>query len=136
MAARLTRAKKKITAARIPFRVPGEADWPQILTLYDDLSGVWPSPVVALNRAVAEVHGPEPALAEVEWLELGGRLAGYRHLSAVQADLPRRLGRNAEAAHAYRRALDLTGNETERAYFTERLAEATTVNPRGRSTRG
>ncbi|MBB4753471.1 RNA polymerase sigma-70 factor (ECF subfamily) [Actinoplanes lobatus] len=103
-----------------------ETDWPQILTLYDALSRVWPSPVVTLNRAVAlaEVHGPEPALAEVERLELGGRLSGYRYLPAVQADLLRRLGRNAEAAHAYRQALDLTGNETERAYLTERLAEA------------
>ena len=100
-----------------------ETDWPQILQLYDALLAAWPSPVVALNRAVAVamVHGPEAALAEVEALERGGRLAGYRYLPATKADLLRRLGRHAEAVEAYRAALALTDNAAERAFLAERL---------------
>ena len=73
---------------------------------------MWPSPVVALNRAVAVamVHGPAVALAEVEALEADGRLAGYRYLPATKADLLHRLGRDAEAAAAYQAALALSGN--------------------------
>jgi RNA polymerase sigma-70 factor (ECF subfamily) len=99
-------------------------DWPQILTLYDELLRIWPSPVVALNRAVAVamVDGPEPALALVESLEHDGRLAGYRYLPATKADLLRRLGRDAEAATAYEEALALTANTAERDFLTERLA--------------
>jgi RNA polymerase sigma-70 factor, ECF subfamily len=98
-------------------------DWPQILTLYDALLRIWPSPVVALNRAVAVamVDGPEPALALVESLEIDGRLAGYRYLPATKADLLRRLGRDAEAATAYEEALALTTNTAERDFLTERL---------------
>ncbi len=94
-----------------------ETDWPQVLTLYDALLKVWPSPVVALNRAVAVamVRGPEARLGEVEALEHDGRLAGYRYLPATKADLLRRLGRHPEAALAYRAALDLADNEAERA---------------------
>jgi RNA polymerase sigma-70 factor (ECF subfamily) len=101
-----------------------ETDWPQVLTLYDALLRVWPSPVVALNRAVtvAMVHGPEAALTEVTALERDERLAGYRYLPAIKADLLRRLDRHAEAAAAYRAALDLTHNEAERAFLTRRLA--------------
>lgn len=101
-----------------------ETDWPQIVVLYDALLSVWPSPVVALNRtvALAEVRGPEPALAEIQELEGAGRLAGYQYLPAVKADLLRRLGRAGEAAVAYRQALALTGNEAERAFLSERLA--------------
>jgi RNA polymerase sigma factor (sigma-70 family) len=97
-----------------------QTDWPQLVTLYDALLSVWPSPVVALNRtvAVAEVHGPEQALAEVEALERDGQLAAYQYLPAVKADLLRRLGRTAEAATAYRQALERTGNEVEREYLS------------------
>jgi RNA polymerase sigma-70 factor (ECF subfamily) len=100
-----------------------ETDWPQILTLYDELLVAWPSPVVALNRAVAlaMVDGPAAALNEVEALEADGRLASYRYLPATKADLLRRLGRHEEAGAAYRAALALTENATERAYLTERL---------------
>jgi RNA polymerase sigma-70 factor (ECF subfamily) len=100
-----------------------ETDWPQILTLYDALLVAWPSPVVALNRAVAlaMVEGPSAALDEVEALEADGRLASYRYLPATKADLLRRLGRHEEAGDAYRAALALTENATERAYLTERL---------------
>jgi RNA polymerase sigma-70 factor, ECF subfamily len=98
-------------------------DWPQILTLYDELLRVWPSPVVALNRAVAlaMVDGPGAALAEVEGLERDGRLAGYRYLPATKADLLHRLGRHAEAAEAYRDALALTDNAAEREFLADRL---------------
>ena len=104
-----------------------ETDWAQILALYDELLKVWPSPVVALNRAVAVamVEGPEVALGEVEALERDGRLAGYRYLPSIKADLLRRLGRHPEAASAYRAALDLANNEAERAFLSARLAEST-----------
>jgi RNA polymerase sigma-70 factor (ECF subfamily) len=100
-------------------------DWRQILVLYGELLRVWPSPVVALNRAivVAMVHGPAAALAEVEALEAGGRLAGYRYLPATKADLLHRLGRDAEAVAAYRDALALSGNGAEQEFIEERVAE-------------
>jgi len=99
-----------------------QTDWPQILELYDALLRVWPSPVVALNRAVAvaAVDGPAAGLAEVEALERDGRLAGYRYLPSTKADLLGRLGRHAEAAEAYREALALSGNEAERAFLAAR----------------
>jgi RNA polymerase sigma-70 factor, ECF subfamily len=100
-----------------------DTDWQQILTLYDELLGVWPAPVVALNRAVAVamVEGPAAGLQEVEALERGGRLAGYRYLPATKADLLRRLGRHEEAVDAYRAALALTDNATEREFLLEQL---------------
>jgi RNA polymerase sigma-70 factor (ECF subfamily) len=102
-----------------------ETDWPQVLTLYDALLAIWPSPVVALNRAaaVAMVRGPDAALREVEALERDGRLAGYRYLPSIKADLLRRLGRRAEAVKAYRAALALADNEAERTFLSDRLAD-------------
>ena len=102
-----------------------QTDWAQIAALYDALLAVWPSAVVALNRAVvlAEASGPPVALAEVERLELGGELSGYQYLPAVKADLLRRLGRHAEAAVAYERALELTANQAERDFLVHRLEE-------------
>ena len=106
----------------------GETDWPQLLQLYSELLRAWPTPVVALNRAVARamVDGPEAALAEIEDIEQDGRLAGYRYLPAAKADLLRRLGRLDEAALAYRLALDQTGNDAERAFLVRRIAEVRT----------
>ncbi|MEV0402959.1 sigma-70 family RNA polymerase sigma factor [Actinoallomurus sp. NPDC050550] len=103
-----------------------ETDWPQILTLYDELLRIWPSPVVALNRAVAVsmVDGPQAALAEVESLERGGRLAGYHYLPATKADLLHRLGRDEEAVEQYEAALALSGNAAEREFLTERIRSA------------
>jgi len=100
-------------------------DWPQVLAVYDALLRAWPSPVVALNRAVAlaMVAGPAAALAEVEALERDGRLAGYRYLAATKADLLRRLDRRAEAAAAYQTALDLADNAAERTFLARRLAD-------------
>ena len=101
-------------------------DWPQILTLYDALLRVWPSPVVALNRAVAVamVDGPAVALEEVEALERDGRLAGYRYLPAAKADLLHRLGRDAEAVQAYREALALSDNAAEQDFLAARVRSA------------
>jgi RNA polymerase sigma-70 factor (ECF subfamily) len=100
-----------------------ETDWPQIVALYDALLRVWPSPVVALNRsvAVAMVSGPAVALAEIERLEGEGRLDRYQYLPAIKADLLERLGRHGEASIAYRQALELTGNDAERAFLEARL---------------
>lgn len=99
-------------------------DWEQIVTLYDELIKVWPSPVVELNRAVAAamVHGPAFALRLVEQLESDGRLNGYRYLPAIKADLLRRLGRTAEAVAFYRQALVLAENDAEREFLTGRIA--------------
>ena len=96
-------------------------DWGQILALYDQLLAVSPTPVVALNRAVAlaEVKGPEVALAAVE--ELGG-LTDYHLFHATRADLLDRLGWRAEAATAYQAAMELTANAAERAFLAGRAA--------------
>jgi RNA polymerase sigma-70 factor, ECF subfamily len=103
-----------------------ETDWAQILALYDELLRAWPTPVVALNRAVAVamVDGPAAALSEVEALERDGTLSGYRYLPATKADLLRRLGRHEEAADAYRAALALTENATEREFLGYRLGQS------------
>ncbi|WP_031162639.1 RNA polymerase sigma factor [Streptomyces durhamensis] len=96
-------------------------DWPQILRLYDQLMAVAPSPVVALNRAVAlaETQGAAAALDLVDTLDLGR----YHVLHAVRADLLRRLGRTAEAATAYGLAAELAASEAERAYLERRRRE-------------
>ncbi|WP_328557298.1 RNA polymerase sigma factor [Streptomyces sp. NBC_00358] len=90
-------------------------DWGQILRLYDQLMELAPSPVVALNRAVAvaEAEGPESALALVDKLDLDG----YHAFHAVRADLLRRLGRQTEALRAYDAAITLTGSAPERAHL-------------------
>lgn len=102
-----------------------QTDWPQIVELYDVLLDVWPSPVVALNRAVplAMVAGPRTALAEVEKLELDGRLSGYQYLHAIKADLLSRLGRTDEAADAYRQAFTLAANDAERVFLADQIAD-------------
>ena len=109
-------------------------DWPEILGLYDELLRAWPSPVVALNRAVAlaMVAGPAAGLAQIAALEQqDSRLASYRYLPAAKADLLRREGRRAEAAQAYRAALELAGNEAERAFLAGRLSQLGPPGPAG-----
>jgi len=100
-------------------------DWPQIAALYRILGDIQPSPVVELNRAVAVAmaDGPEAGLAVVDRIVAAGQLDDYPYLHATRADLFRRLGRRAEAAEAYRRALELTANEPERAFLERRIAE-------------
>jgi len=100
-------------------------DWPQIVSLYDVLRTVAPSPLVDLNQAVAVamVDGPAAGLARLDALTADRRLAGYHLLPAARGDLLRRLGRTREAADAYRQALDLAGNGPERAFLRRRLRE-------------
>jgi RNA polymerase sigma-70 factor (ECF subfamily) len=100
-------------------------DWPQIVALYDVLRRVTPTPLVELNRAVAVamVDGPAAGLALLDALAADRRLAGYHLLPAARGDLLRRLGRTAEAADAYRQALDLAGNGPERAFLRRRRDE-------------
>jgi RNA polymerase sigma-70 factor (ECF subfamily) len=95
-------------------------DWRQIVTLYDQLLAVAPSPVVALHRAVAvaEVDGPAAGLQLVDALDL----RGYHLLHSVRADLLRRLGRDVEAAQAYDAAIARAGNAAERAFLRRRRA--------------
>jgi RNA polymerase sigma-70 factor (ECF subfamily) len=116
-----------IAAEHARARTYDDTDWVRILRLYDLLLGLWPSPVVALNRSVAVlmVDGPQAALDEVEALATDGRLDGYRYLAATRADLLRRLGRQTESAAAYREAIALTSNAAERRFLEGRLAEVT-----------
>jgi RNA polymerase sigma-70 factor (ECF subfamily) len=100
-------------------------DWLQIVGLYRELERRWPSPVVALNHAVAVamVEGPASGLVRIEEIVALGDLASYPYLHAARADLLRRLGRNAEARGSYQQALELTANAAERRFLRQRLAE-------------
>ncbi len=102
-----------------------DTDWGEVLALYGVLCSVWPSPVVALNRAVALAlaRGPAAGLAAVDALSGDPQLAGYPYLPATRADLLRRLGRRNEAGAAYRQALALTSNEAERRFLQARIEE-------------
>ncbi|WP_020672878.1 RNA polymerase sigma factor [Amycolatopsis nigrescens] len=97
-----------------------DTDWSQVVALYDQLVRLDPSPVIALNRAiaVAEVDGPEVALAAVD--RLGDKLAGYHAYHATRADLLRRLRRSQESRAAYDKAIELAGNTAESASLTRR----------------
>lgn len=102
-----------------------ETDWGEIVALYDALLARWPSPVVALNRAVAVgfACGPQAGLTELDGLGSEPRLATYAYLPAARADALRRLGRIAQARLAYTEALHLTDNAVERDYLARRLAD-------------
>ncbi|MGY1739488.1 MULTISPECIES: RNA polymerase sigma factor [unclassified Blastococcus] len=102
-----------------------DTDWPEIVGLYGVLGELWPSPVVALNRAVAVgfADGPAAGLAALDRLAAEPQLAGYGYLPAARADMLRRLGRTAEARQAYGEALLLTGNAVEREFLAGRLRE-------------
>jgi RNA polymerase sigma-70 factor (ECF subfamily) len=108
-----------INAVHSDAMVPAATDWAQILALYDRLLETAPSPVVALNRAVAvaEVSGAAAGLALVDALDL----ADYRVYHAVRADLLRRLGLDVAAAEAYRAAIRLAGSAAERRFLERRL---------------
>ena len=99
-------------------------DWAEIAVLYHRLAQMIPSPVIALNRAVAVAmaDGPAAGLVLVEQIEHAGALSSYHLLPATRADLLRRLGRSDQAA-AYRQALQLAPTDAERRYLTRRLAE-------------
>ena len=100
-------------------------DWHEIAALYGQLARMTPSPVVELNRAVAVAmaEGPAAGLELVDVIDASGALACYHLLPATRADLLRRSGRTADAAAAYRAALDLVHGEPERRYLSRRLAE-------------
>jgi len=102
-----------------------ETDWAQIVALYDLLMRVDPSPIVALNRAVAVAmrDGPAKGLELVDALLEGGELADYHLAHAARADLCRRLGKSSEARASYEQALALTKLEPERQFLENRLAE-------------
>lgn len=102
-----------------------ETDWPQIAALYAELAKLNPSPVILLNRAVAigMSEGPEQGLMMIDGLGISGALAEYYLLHAARADLLRRSNRPEVAAEAYRRALELATNETERRFLQRRLQE-------------
>lgn len=104
---------------------PRQTDWGEIVALYDLLLRMEPSPVVALNRAVAVAmrDGPAQGLALIDALLAGGGLDGYHLAHAARADLCRRLGWRDEAIAAYRRALDGARQDPERRFLTRRLAE-------------
>jgi RNA polymerase sigma-70 factor (ECF subfamily) len=94
-------------------------DWRQILALYDQLLAMTPTPVVAMNRAIAlgEIQGPQAALDVLDGLDLGE----YHLFHASRADLLRRLGHRAEASRAYARAATLAVSDAERIFLTDRL---------------
>jgi len=109
-----------INAVHTSARDVRDTDWSQVVALYDQLVRLDPTPIVALNRAVAvaELDGPDVALAAVD--RLADALAGYHAFHATRADLLRRLGRSGPARAAYDRAIELAGNTAETAYLTRR----------------
>jgi RNA polymerase sigma-70 factor, ECF subfamily len=112
-----------ISAVHTSARDIRDTDWSQVVALYDQLVSLDPSPIVALNRAiaVAELDGPEVALAAVDRLE--HRLAGYHAYHVTRADLLRRLGRGEKSRAAYDRAIELAGNTAETAHLIRRRDE-------------
>jgi RNA polymerase sigma factor (sigma-70 family) len=101
-----------------------DTDWAEVVALYDLLVRLWPSPVVALNRAVAVgfADGPSAGLAALDVLSAEPQLAGYGYLTAARADLLSRVGRIDEARRCYEEALLLTENTVERGFLADRLA--------------
>ena len=102
-----------------------ETNWKEIVSLYDLLARVQPSPIVSLNRAVAVAmaEGPEAALEIIETLAADGKLDDYHLLHAARADLLRRLQSYDKAEQSYVRALELVTNDSERRFLEGRLAE-------------
>jgi RNA polymerase sigma-70 factor (ECF subfamily) len=109
-----------INAVHTSARDVRDTDWSQVVALYDQLVRLDPSPIVALNRAIAvgELDGPHVALAAVDRLQ--DKLAGYHAYHATRADLLRRLGQTQQSRAAYARAIELAGNTAEIAYLTRR----------------
>jgi RNA polymerase sigma-70 factor, ECF subfamily len=121
------RIQAQIAACHLRAAQPEDTNWVSIARLYAELAALAPSPVVELNRAVAVgmADGPAAGLVIADDLAASGQLAGYHLLPAVRADLLRRLDRPAEAAQAYRAAIEQAGTEPERHYLKRRLAEIT-----------
>jgi RNA polymerase sigma-70 factor (ECF subfamily) len=119
-----------IAACHARARTPDETDWPRIVSLYEQLAQVLPSPVVDLNRAVALAmsEGPEAGLAVVDALVAEGSLENYHLLPSVRGDLLTRLGRRDEARSEFERAASLTRNARERELLLERAKQLLTPN--------
>ncbi|HTW87434.1 MAG TPA: RNA polymerase sigma factor [Candidatus Binataceae bacterium] len=115
-----------IAAVHARARRAADTDWREIARLYAYLLSLRPSPVIALNRAVAVAmaYGPEQGLELIDAIEADGELRGYHLLPAARADLLRRMERWSEAAAVYRNALALAQNNPERRFLERRLAEA------------
>ena len=109
-----------INAVHTSAREARDTDWSQVVALYDQLIALDRSPIVALNRAiaVAEVDGPEVALALVD--RLSGPLAGYHLFHATRAEFLRRMRRSADSRNAYNTAITLANNPAESAYLKRR----------------
>ena len=112
-----------VNAVHTDARDARDTDWRQIVALYDQLVRLDPSPIVALNRAiaVAELDGPDAALPVID--RLGDALNGYHAFHATRAELLRRVGRPSESRAAYDRAIALAGNSAERAHLAHRRDE-------------
>jgi len=104
---------------------PEDTNWPEIARLYAILERIQPSPIIALNRAVAVgmAEGPERALVLIDALAAAGDLENYHLLHAARADMLRRIGSSEEAAKSYTRALALVTNDSERRFLERRLRE-------------
>ena len=114
---------------------PEDTDWAEIAALYSELLRFQPTPVVALNRAaaIAEAEGANEGLAMIDSIADRGALDDYQHFHSARAELLSRLGRNEEAAAAYRRALELTRQPQERRFLERRLSDLATVSDPGRA---
>ncbi len=108
-----------------------QTDWNHILRLYDLLEQIQPSPIIALNRAVAVamVDGPQAALSLIDQLVTVGQLDDYYLLHSARADLLRRSGSFSAAAQSYARALELVTNESERRFLQRRVEEVQSSIP-------
>ena len=114
-----------ISAVHADAASPGDTDWQEIAALYRELMRLSPSPVVALNHAVAVAmsEGLEQGLEQIDEIGASGRLEDYHLYHAARADILRRLGRKSESAQAYTAALKLATNKVEQEYLRERLKQ-------------
>ena len=116
-----------ISALHVRAVTPGETDWAQILLLYTRLEALTPSPVVSLNRCVALAETGKLAAARRALDALGGPLSNYQPYHAARAELARRGGDTKEARRAYDKAIELSSNESERAWLLEQKASLTSL---------
>src|SRR6185437_5571970 len=122
-----------ISALHSTAKTSAETDWDQIVALYGKLLELNPSPIIALNQAVAVAMnvGFEEGLKRIDALGGSGELENYYLFHAARADLLRRLQRPAQAADSYRRALELVTNEIERTFLRDRLKDMeSSISPR------
>jgi RNA polymerase sigma-70 factor (ECF subfamily) len=112
-----------IAAVHAEARRYSDTDWLEIARLYDALLAIWPSPVVALNRAIAlgEAHGPQAGLDALDELAGEPQLARYHYLAAARGEFLRRLHRTDDARLAFQEALMLSENQVERDFLESRL---------------